>query len=155
MGIQEELMKIKLKTFASLNRTKVNKTYFLKNPKCQNAKKRFVLCENQYERRKTHITHKQMIEIHLYFHIFHIEILQDGIIFRYALRNASFLFVFLFFLFRHYSNFECLQNVVFYCFNFETKRYQILSSVFSFHLILKTSIDVINSTWKQKITILT
>ena len=106
--------------------------------KIQNPKKRFVLCENQYERRKTHITHKQIIEIHLYFHIFHIEILQDGIIFRYALRNASFLFfifLLIFFSFRHYSNFECLQNVVFYCFNFETKRYQILSSVFSFHLI--------------------
>ena len=96
-------MKIKLKTFASLNRTKVNKTYFLKNPKCQNAKKRFVLCENQYERRKTHITHKQMIEIHLYFHIFHIEILQDGIIFRYALRNASFLFYFFYLFFFHFA----------------------------------------------------
>ena len=131
-------MKIKLKIFAFLNRTKGVQNILFEKSKMSKPKKPFRPVWKSIRKKKNAYntqTNDRNSSLFSYFsyrnpsgrHYFSLRV-EECLVF-------IFFFLFIFFSFRHYSNFECLQNVVFYCFNFETKRYQILSSVFSFHLI--------------------
>ena len=129
-------MKIKLKIFAFLNRTKGVQNILFEKSKMSKPKKAFRPVWKSIRKKKNAYntqTNDRNSSLFSYFsyrnpsgrHYFSLRV-EECLVF---------ICFFVFFISPLLKLWVPTKHVVFYCFNFETKRYQILSSVFPFHLI--------------------